>query len=610
MQSQKRTACNECRQQKLRCDLTTTENPSCSRCQKLRLECKLEPAFQRSRKRKRTVDLEDEIHSLRERLADAENAETHTPAPSKYRTPSDTADAAGQPTAHANGHLTVLNGAVARSPEHNNLPGITTRPHDYELQPPTIAPVDGPQDRRLDNVELSEDDIADLFASYFAHYHEFLPVLDPQQPPHKTYELSPVLFWCIVSVAARRSEEHPLLLNQLAQPVMDVLWKNIRIPPHNLGLIQAILLLCTWPFPTSSSTMDQSYMLTSIAISASIQMGLHRPINQHDYVKYRFHLTDQEVNRRINTWSACNVIAHNVSVGVGLQSPSRLEDCPNTHGLPPSLPIGAPDAILSMLQIERFKHRVSTAFTANMTNRLLLRPTEDRLPFYTTLSEDVTALRANVGAVSGYVELQLIAAQLHLEAFFLSDEPSIRAYEDHILSLHSTVIRFMQQVLEMDAKDSLTRYAPFFIYQLLSSACFILLKVLRNDYFSAFIDISVSKKLFNRSISAMRRMSVSNNDIPGRVSDVLAYLYNLSDPVIIGGQGQGGLQIQIRSRLSLSVVYDSLWKWRDQFRAAATGTETQDDIGAGVEAEDDFDGDAFLQFADMPADDLFWDWFR
>ena len=99
-----------------------------------------------------------------------------------------------------------------------------------------------------------------------------------------------------------------------------------------------------------------------------------------------------------------------------------------------------------------------------------------------------------------------------------------------------------------------------------------LLKVLRSAHFSALVDFNSGQRLFNSSISALRKISVSNNDLPGRLSDVLAYLWNHPNPQIIVGEDRDGLQLKIRSRMSMSIVYDSLWLWRDQFLVNGTTT--------------------------------------
>ena len=64
-------ACNECRQQKLRCDVI--QKPAyapCSRCRRLRLDCRIDSNFRRVGKRSRNAEMEKEIIELRRQLAE------------------------------------------------------------------------------------------------------------------------------------------------------------------------------------------------------------------------------------------------------------------------------------------------------------------------------------------------------------------------------------------------------------------------------------------------------------------------------------------------------------------------------------------------------------
>ena len=87
-------ACNECRQQKLRCDVVQSPsyNP-CSRCRRLQLDCRIDSNFRRVGKRSKNAEMEREIIELRRQLAtqqsaSATNAPVIKPEPSSPGTPS------------------------------------------------------------------------------------------------------------------------------------------------------------------------------------------------------------------------------------------------------------------------------------------------------------------------------------------------------------------------------------------------------------------------------------------------------------------------------------------------------------------------------------------
>lgn len=145
--------------------------------------------------------------------------------------------------------------------------------------------------------------------SYILHYHPYLPFLDPGTTIHEYYESSELLFWSIISVAARRLQSHPTLLQKLARSVTDLLWKTLRSIPYSLRAVQSLIILCTWPFPTSSSTADPTYMLAGMMVQLGTQMGLHRALSAEDFVKVPLHLSMYEYSEWIKTWESCNIVA-------------------------------------------------------------------------------------------------------------------------------------------------------------------------------------------------------------------------------------------------------------------------------------------------------------
>lgn len=68
-------ACNECRQQKLRCDVI--QEPGyipCKRCQRLNLDCKIDANFRRIGKRHKNAEMEKELSELRAQLSRSQQA--------------------------------------------------------------------------------------------------------------------------------------------------------------------------------------------------------------------------------------------------------------------------------------------------------------------------------------------------------------------------------------------------------------------------------------------------------------------------------------------------------------------------------------------------------
>ena len=144
---------------------------------------------------------------------------------------------------------------------------------------------------------------------YFQFYHPFLNFLSPSLSPDQYYERSPLLFWAIINTAARRYREEPSLFAGLSRALAKLTWSNISIHPHSRFTIEAILLQVCWPIPTPTIAADNTYLLSGIAVQASIQCGLHLPENHQEFSTLTLRLQPEEVRESARTWAACNIAA-------------------------------------------------------------------------------------------------------------------------------------------------------------------------------------------------------------------------------------------------------------------------------------------------------------
>lgn len=107
------------------------------------------------------------------------------------------------------------------------------------------------------------------------------------------------------------------------------------------------------------------------------------------------------------------------------------------------------------------------------------------------------------------------------------------------------------------------------------AAGFSLLKLL-NSFFASHINIVYGRDLFNRTIQAIRTVSVFTNDLPNRLAEVLAQLWRSSGAgsrrsVAANDSTDNSLQLKVKCRMSMSLVFDSVWRWREEFQAQGRG---------------------------------------
>ncbi|EXA32082.1 hypothetical protein FOVG_16658 [Fusarium oxysporum f. sp. pisi HDV247] len=579
--SGRRKACNECKQQKLRCDLTdgdnTTTLPVCSRCNRLGLECKIELGFRRTRKRRRSVDLENEIRDLKKRLEEAEDG-------SNRNSTSETAQI--RPTSEMDWTLPATTGTTTDATEHSRAPGLTTRPVIDEPDPRRRFCSSLPRPRALGNTALSVEEIDELFNIYRTSYHSHMPVIDINRSPQEYYHLSELLFWTIISVASRRLSSHPTLLPKLARSVTDLMWKTLRSVSYSITTVQALVLLCTWPFPTSSSTADPTFMLVGTMLQIGTQIGLHRALSAQDFSKVPIKLEALEYAEWVRTWEACNIVAQSVSVGCGL--PIFIQ----THGGPLSVTqmTELSDSAASGLslvyrrRIEQFRLRVSSSLEGQVLEGRDNARTNERLTLYRLLNMGLADLERECGPEGALNVWYLTAAKLHLHAFYLLDDATTDGYKDRIITLYLTAQRLIELSIDKSTeKTGFCDYCPFFCYQVFTCAAFVVLKILMNGYFRSIIDVSAGTKILEAAIAALRKTSVVNNDLPARLGDVIGFFCALPDTTVVGGATIDDLHLrQVKNRMSMSVVYDCLWTWRRYFQE-----ENEKDVGDAPFAAED-----------------------
>lgn len=165
--------------------------------------------------------------------------------------------------------------------------------------------------------------------------------------------------------------------------------------------------------------------------------------------------------------------------------------------------------------------------------------------------------------------IHLRAAELHFRYFvFLGASPR----SDDLTKLFIATTSFLGRVLDLETSPGeLIGHSTNYILQMIVSAAFALMKLLKSN-FNRHIDFNHGKLLFNGAISAIRRISVMDHDRPIRLADILAQMWNASGPE---PAEEDILQLKVRCRMSMSHVYDTVWRWRQRFRPMKSIEEMQ-----------------------------------
>jgi len=172
--------------------------------------------------------------------------------------------------------------------------------------------------------------------------------------------------------------------------------------------------------------------------------------------------------------------------------------------------------------------------------------------------------------------VRAIRLHLRLYAFFQSSSSS-NNFRGMLYDVYSVSKDFLDcaERYQKSGNASL-QFAPNYIMQMMLAAAYTLHRILNSSLVTLFHEDG-GRQLFVSAIHSIRGMRVIQNDLPQRLAEVLVQLW------IAGGAGRGSnipvtstssgttladpsLKLKVRCRMSMSVVYDSVWRWREEWR--------------------------------------------
>ncbi|KAI0384151.1 hypothetical protein F5Y04DRAFT_237077 [Hypomontagnella monticulosa] len=560
-------ACNECRQQKLRCDVVQEPFQSCSRCNRLKLECKIESNFKRIGKRSKHAEMEKEIDRLRRKIAQAK---------AQGYVMDDDEDLQSQlqsPVANS-AYSHTRNPSLMGSDEAVTSLLTLKRGGSYSLAASHYA-------YELETVRLTEQDVHGLFQEFFACYHPFLPFLNEHQSPDLYYQQHALLFWTIIAIASRRYHAKPSILHELSSgPLNRLLWSTVGDVPNSYFVVKALCLLCTWPLPTSTTTADPTHILCGVMMKAATGIGLHRPNHTQDFSRVSVELNKDQLHDRVTTWAVCNIVSQSIGTGYG-QPATTLYDW--TLALRPGEdgPFTLSPELEARLRIERFCDKVSKEMYSNASDPRGVAGDEHRAMLMRVYRRDFQELQTSILSqrLSPIVEIHLTAANVHLRLAGFFDSSKTPGYMDDLMGLWRAITSFLD-LLFLESNQHILLYATNYIQQMLVAAGFALLKLMRS-FFSKTIDFERGRILFHKTIQAIRSTSVLDNDLQWRLAELMVQMWNGAridknstsfhdddSSVHI----DDSLQLKVRCRHSMSLVFDSIWRWREEYQAQGRGT--------------------------------------
>ncbi|KAF2160323.1 hypothetical protein M409DRAFT_60025 [Zasmidium cellare ATCC 36951] len=536
----KRLACRECRQCKIRCE--GSHHRTCRRCHRLGLSCVYDDSFRRANKHSKWDELSRQVKHLQAALS---SSATHATNPAHENRASSHPQNDDDTTAPGLQGIGEKPSTLVSSQDTAMECDPVSQDHDL------VGVRDLGESPPLGTTRLPMTLVNQAFKTFFKRYHSYVPILEDSITPDDCFTQSPLLFWTILTIAARRSEYEPALLSSITAGFKNLLWQTIGSPPHSRHDIKAMILLCFWSLPTSSMSTDISYFLASLAKTSAMHAGIHKPFEIQDFSRVKISLDLHEFKEALTTWTACFVAAENITAFLGhpplFDADTTLEliSKPISQGL---VPQALYESSAVFLLCNKFHRAMASGDLLTVTTLI---------PVYASELRD---LRTQLGSdTSRRTHLVFLFACLQLRTYhFLAHNVETIPCEGLLDGYHSAT-SIIQELSRQEPDDNVLLRGPVIFQNALMMASVFVLKILRTRHVR-LVNLQEGQRMFKLSIVLIRKCSIEDNDLPGRMSKILLQLWSRpTDP------NSSPQKLNVQSRLAGSLLQDFLWQWRENF---------------------------------------------
>ncbi|OCK75277.1 hypothetical protein K432DRAFT_386307 [Lepidopterella palustris CBS 459.81] len=530
----KKTACAECRQQKMRCegDPSTLDPPVCSRCRRLKIPCVFSAPFKRTHKRKRLQELEEEATALKRQLLSASPAAPGSPLPSGDAPP---------PRQEEDIDVSLIPPAriIRRSgPSADNDPTLS---------------------RTIDGLELAPGIIDDCFELYFKNYHSMLPILDPSVTPNTFYQYAPFLFWVVVSIGSRRYTRQPTLTQALALPVTQLALQSIIVRTKPIERMKGLILLLNWPFPSGPFYRDPSFVLGGSLFHMAMQCGLHAPTFSQDFSKTYLKLPEQELVRRAEMWAYVVIIYQRTCSGSGQANLVSFEVYNEQIHFKPLLE-KLPVALRIQIQISNIITRAHK--TLLDLGLLSMTPQQERtmdalLKGFNTELDSLENLAPSI-----WDRLYIASARQDLVVMHFYKSATTLDMQSCMLIFNSTS-SVLEQVRDLDRDYGLHRICTRFLLTVTLLSLASMARILKGP-FARYLDQIRGSDLFDTGVRFVRSCSIQKEDFGEKAAACAEQIWK-SKKVFRNPDGSINITLRVRNRLSGGPLHDAIRCWKEEF---------------------------------------------
>lgn len=616
------TSCTHCRQHKIKCNASERFPRPCTRCERMDLKCEIDPEF-RPKKGSQIQSLRNDVEELRHKIelltknesliAEAlQKANSLPPNHASFQNMIN--DVSKTPSSERAGCANVgrLNAPSENVSDMHNLPinynlnnssmgsqtsnidktadNIDDHPvsHQTAMVTPinmnpllrTIKPGEHISEFRLGDVKISVQKVDELHDRFIKNYLPYLPIMISDNATD-LYHQSQLLFWTVMLTACL-SDPEPTLYVSLAALIKQLAIETCWIrTPRSTHIVQALLILGTWPLPNQKVLDDCSYRFIGLAKCLSMQLGLHRGKFIQEFSRTQVALQDAE-KWRTRTWLAVFFCEQFWSSNLGLPPSLRADYFLEKARLDQTLPKN----FRCLLSLAIFQSKLVNVMGLNVTSPDGLMEPRNRAGALSILEGELNRLAFKLQIDDSVVEIYFLYVRLMVCLFaFLPGTPSEDQIK-YVQEAHTSATRIVTLVSKLLEKMQLTE-CPIYVRHSVTTAAFILFRLQLTEYLpSKYVDsarqsVVTVHRLFRNMLAAWKDV---NNDI-SRTATVLEKLnfVIITHPELF--TGEEGIIARMRSHLTGSLFYDLVWNIHEARRRFIVDQQNKKE-GKFVESEE------------------------
>lgn len=369
---------------------------------------------------------------------------------------------------------------------------------------------------------------------------------------------------------------------------MALLSPTSASPPSNL--IQGLLILLTWALPKESRP-DVTFPMSGLMLHIAMQNGLHIPVSSNEFSRVKISPPSEAVMvRRAELWAHCVVVYQRVFMmkGQSLRALLSLAQDPGQHQVlfdkvSPSLVLKIRcQGIVAQCSEEILKNGVrAMSLDQERALNIILHIYEGQID---ELALQVVNGRRHFSFVDACYLLNIDDEKFHCAICRMAIQ-TFHFYKTQTIISSGCLPRVLNTMCDMvdsvqtiaDRLGSLSM-APIPVCYGLLIASSSLLRILKSTA-SQSLDFSRARSSLFLAINLAKQMSVESTDAAAKLIIILKQLWN-SSKAFRKADGSEYTALRIRSRLTHSIVIDTVWWWRDEF-----DPQTRDMILARTESD-------------------------